>query len=77
MLGEVFARDRLIMVGLVVLGLLTVIAGVGSGRSAIDYVPNRDAREAALSQAAKLDASLSGPTPSASGPLTNTKSLSV
>jgi len=70
MLGEVFARDRLIMVGLVVLGLLTVIAGVGSGHSAIDYVLNRDAREAALSQAAKLDATLSAPTPFPSGSLT-------
>ena len=48
---EVGARDRLVMAGLVVLGLLTVVAGVLSGRSTIDYVLGRDAREAALSWA--------------------------
>ena len=46
---EIGARDRLVMTGLVLLGLLTVIAGVLSGRSTIDYVLGRDAREAALS----------------------------
>jgi len=35
---EIGARDRLVMTGLVLLGLLTVIAGVLSGRSTIDYV---------------------------------------
>ncbi len=68
MLGEFAARDRLIMAGLVVLGLLTVVTGVLSGRSTIVYVLNKDAREAALSKATKLDASLSqeasSPTPS-------------
>jgi hypothetical protein len=59
MLGEFAARDRLIMAGLVVLGLLTVVTGVLSGRSTIVYVLNKDAREAALSKATKLDASLS------------------
>ena len=44
------ARDRLVMAG-VVLGLLTVIAGVLSGRSTTNYVLSRDAREAALSWA--------------------------
>ena len=48
---EVGARDRLVMTGLVLLGLLTVIAGVLSGRSTINYVLGRDAREAALSWA--------------------------
>jgi len=48
---EVGARNRLVMAGLVVLGLLTVVAGVLSGRSTINYVLARDAREAALSWA--------------------------
>jgi diguanylate cyclase (GGDEF)-like protein len=59
MLGEFAARDRLIMAGLVVLGLLTVMTGVLSGRSTIVYVLNKDAREAVLSKATWLDASLS------------------
>jgi diguanylate cyclase (GGDEF)-like protein len=58
MLGEVGGRDRLVMGGLLVLGLLTVAAGVASGRSTIDFVLNRDARDAAMSQALQLDASL-------------------
>ena len=33
------------MAGLVVLGLLTVIAGVLSGHSTVDYVLGRDAQE--------------------------------
>ncbi|MGH6736471.1 MAG: putative bifunctional diguanylate cyclase/phosphodiesterase [Methyloceanibacter sp.] len=55
---EVGARDRWIMAGLVVLGLLTVIAGVLSGRSTINYVLGRDAREAALTWATQLDGGL-------------------
>ena len=50
-MAEVGARDRLVIAGLVVLGLLTVVAGVLSGRSTINYVLARDAREAALSWA--------------------------
>ena len=56
---EVGARDRLVMAGLVVLGLLTVVAGVLSGRSTINYVLGRDAREAALSWAGEINKSLS------------------
>ena len=52
---EFGARDRLVMAGLVILGLLTVIAGVLSGRSTIDYVLSRDSREATLSWATQLD----------------------
>jgi diguanylate cyclase (GGDEF)-like protein len=55
---EFGARDRLVMAGLVMLGLLTVLAGVASGRSTIDYVLSRDAREAALSWAMELDDAL-------------------
>lgn len=39
---EIGARDRLVMADLIVLGLLTVTAGVLSGRSSIDYVLARD-----------------------------------
>ncbi len=46
------------MAGLVVLGVLTVIAGVLSGHSTVDYVLGRDAQEAALSWAAEIDAKL-------------------
>ncbi len=56
---EFGARDRLVMAGLVVLGLLIVIAGVLSGHSTIDYVLGRDAHEAALSWAGQIDARLS------------------
>jgi diguanylate cyclase (GGDEF)-like protein len=55
------ARDRLIMAGLVVLGLLTVVAGVLSGRSTINYVLGRDAREAALTWASEIDERLREP----------------
>jgi diguanylate cyclase (GGDEF)-like protein len=55
---EVGARDRLVMTGLVLLGLLTVIAGVLSGRSTIDYVLGKDARQAALSWAGQINKSL-------------------
>jgi len=54
-MAEVGGRDRLIMAGLVVLGLFTVLAGVLSGRSTIDYVLTRDARDAALTWANQLD----------------------
>jgi hypothetical protein len=47
------------MAGLVVLGLLTVVAGVLSGRSTMNYVLARDAREATLSWAGEINKSLS------------------
>ncbi len=58
---EVGARDRWIMAGLVTLGLFTVIAGVLTGRSSINYVLGRDAREAALAWSGKIDAQLRSP----------------
>jgi diguanylate cyclase (GGDEF)-like protein len=58
-MAEVGARDRLVMAGLVVLGLLIVVAGVLSGHSTIDYVLGRDAHDAALSWAADIDTELS------------------
>jgi hypothetical protein len=53
------------MTGLVLLGLLTVIAGVLSGRSTIDYVLGRDAREAALSWAGTINKNLAEQEPHA------------
>lgn len=58
---EAGAHDRLIMAGLVILGLFTVAAGVLSGWSTIDYVLSRDAREAALTWTAELDERLRNP----------------
>ncbi len=58
---EVGARDRLVMTGLVILGLLTVAAGVLSGRSTINYVLARDVREAALHMSAELEKGLASP----------------
>jgi diguanylate cyclase (GGDEF)-like protein len=46
------------MAGLVILGLLTVVAGIVSGRSTINYVLSRDAREAALSMSAEMEKGL-------------------
>ena len=62
-MGEVGARDRLVMAGLVILGLLTVVAGVLSGRSTISYVLSRDAREAALSMSAEMEKGLASQAP--------------
>ncbi len=59
---EAGTHDRLIMAGLVILGLFTVAAGVLSGRSTINYVLDRDAREAALTWTAELDERLRNPT---------------
>jgi hypothetical protein len=57
-MAEVGARDRLVMAGLVILGLLTVVAGILSGRSTLNYVLARDAREAALSWAGAVNNNL-------------------
>ena len=58
MLGELGGRDRLVMGGLVVLGLLTVVAGVVSGRSTAEYVLGQDAPAAGSSWASSIDAAL-------------------
>jgi diguanylate cyclase (GGDEF)-like protein len=60
------ARDRLVMAGLVVLGLLTVLAGVVSGRSTVNYVLSRDARSAAFIWAGEIDKNLGQLGPNAS-----------
>ena len=58
---EVGVRDRWIMIGLVVLGVVTVLAGILSGRSTINYVLSRDAREAALAWSGEIDERLRRP----------------
>lgn len=60
-MNDLGARDRLVMAGLVILGLLTVVAGVVSGRSAIDFALGKDARDAALSWSAQIDKNLASP----------------
>ncbi|MEG6508043.1 EAL domain-containing protein [Methyloligella sp. 2.7D] len=45
-MSEVGARDRLVMAGLIILGLLTVVAGIMSGRSTLQYVLESDAGQA-------------------------------
>ncbi len=49
MLKRLFARDRFVLSGLVITGLLMVAAGVVSGRSTFNYVLGLDARSAAQS----------------------------
>lgn len=46
MLKQFFVRDRMVMTGLVVLGLLTVAAGFVSGRTTFQYALSTDARQA-------------------------------
>lgn len=57
-MSEIGARDRLVMAGLVVLGLLTVVAGVVSGRSTINFVLSKDAHDAAYSWAGQIEKTL-------------------
>jgi diguanylate cyclase (GGDEF)-like protein len=54
-------RDRLVMAGLIIFGLLTVIAGIFSGRSATNYVLAKDAHDAAIYWANEHDKRLSAP----------------
>ncbi|MHA1164046.1 MAG: putative bifunctional diguanylate cyclase/phosphodiesterase [Alphaproteobacteria bacterium] len=46
MFRKFFARDRLLMAGLVLLGIITVAAGFTSGRSTFEYALSTDARQA-------------------------------
>lgn len=46
MFKKLFVRDRMIMTGLIILGLLTVSAGFVSGRSTFQYALATDARQA-------------------------------
>jgi len=46
MFRKLLARDRLLMIGLVLLGVATVAAGFASGRSTLEYALSTDARQA-------------------------------
>ena len=61
-MNDLGARDRWVMAGLVILGLLTVVAGVFSGRSAIDFALGKDARDAALNWSAQIEKALASGT---------------
>ena len=58
MFKKFFARDRMVMVGLIVLGAMTVIAGFASGRSTFQYALSTDARQAAARWVEKVDGRL-------------------
>lgn len=55
MFRKFFARDRMIMAGLIVLGVLTVIAGFASGRTVFQYALSTDARYAASQWIGKVE----------------------
>jgi hypothetical protein len=46
MFRKFFARDHLLMIGLILLGVATVAAGFASGRSTLEYALSTDARQA-------------------------------
>ena len=46
MFGKLFIRDRMVMAGLVILGIVTVAAGFVSGRATFQYALSTDARQA-------------------------------
>lgn len=57
-MSEMGTRDRLVMGGLVVLGLLTVLAGIVTGRTTLRYVLEKDAESAAMSWTHIAEASI-------------------
>ncbi|GAB4228929.1 MAG: hypothetical protein Kow0032_09800 [Methyloligellaceae bacterium] len=58
MLKRFFARDRLVMAGLVILGFATVAAGFFSGRSTFQYALATDARKASAAWVEKAEFNL-------------------
>ncbi|MDA7946532.1 MAG: EAL domain-containing protein [Hyphomicrobiaceae bacterium] len=60
MLQNFFRRDWLIMVGLIVLGVLTVTAGFYSGHSTFEYALSTDARQASTRLVSQAETSLFG-----------------
>ena len=55
MFREFFARDRMVMAGLIILGAATVAAGFVSGRSTFQYALSTDARQAAAKWVGKAE----------------------
>ena len=58
MLGSFLGRDRLVMVGLIILGILTVTAGFVSGRTTFQYALSTDARHASKQWVRVLESKL-------------------
>ena len=58
MFKKFFARDRMVMAGLIVLGAVTVAAGFVSGRSTFQYALSTDARQAAAKWVETVEAEL-------------------
>lgn len=55
MFKKFFIRDRMIMAGLILLGLFTVAAGFVSGRSTFQYALSTDARQASAAWVEKVE----------------------
>ena len=58
MLKTFFVRDRLVMAGLIMLGLATVAAGFVSGRSTFQYALSTDARQASAQWVKRVEGQL-------------------
>ncbi len=58
MFNKIFARDRLLKAGLIILGVVIVIAGFASGRSTFDYALTTDARQASARWIARTEEQL-------------------
>lgn len=58
MFRKFFIRDRLVMAGLVLLGIVTVAAGFVSGRSTFQYALSTDARQASTQWVRQIEARL-------------------
>lgn len=61
MFGKFVGRDRLVMAGLIVLGILTVVAGFVSGRSTFQYALSTDARHASTQWVRAIEGQLLDP----------------
>lgn len=61
MLERFFDRDRLVMAGLIILGILTVVAGFVSGRSTFQYALSTDARHASKQWVREIENKLLDP----------------
>ncbi len=63
MLRQFFIRDRMVMAGLVILGIVTVAAGFVSGRTTFQYALTTDARQASTQWVRQVESRLFKPTP--------------
>ena len=77
MFRQIFIRDRMVMVGLVVLGILTVAAGFVSGRSTFQYALSTDARQASTQWVKRVEDRLFRQQPDEIGKISNQKVVVV